>query len=126
MLKKGLVVSLISVLGGLLSLSPSFADYKIGAVFSVSGRASFLGDPEKKTAQMVVDQINKSGGLNGQKVELIIYDDEGDATKTNLYSKKLITQDKVSAVIGPSLSGTSLAVVPLFEKYKTNPNTYNW
>ena len=105
-----------------LMVSPALAfkgTYKVGAVFSVTGRTSFLGDPEKKTAEMIAEQINKAGGINGKKLELIVYDTEGDATKTNLEVKKLITQDKVSVVIGPSLSGTSLAVVPLAEKYKT-------
>jgi branched-chain amino acid transport system substrate-binding protein len=105
-------------ISGLL-ITPALADFKIGAVFSVTGRTSFLGDPEKKTAVMVADQINAAGGINGERVELIVYDTEGDATKANLFVKKLITQDKVCAVIGPSLSGTSLAVVPLAEKYQT-------
>ncbi len=39
--------------------------FKIGAVFSATGRTSFLGDPEKKTAMMLVEQINKAGGING-------------------------------------------------------------
>jgi len=91
----------------------------VGAVFSVTGRTSFLGDPEKKTAEMLAEKINNAGGINGKKLELIIYDSEGDATKANLAVRKLITQDKVCAVIGPSLSGTSLAVVPLAAKYKT-------
>jgi branched-chain amino acid transport system substrate-binding protein len=99
-------------------ISPALA-FKIGAVFSVTGRTSFLGDPEKKTAVMVAEQINAAGGINGEKLELIVYDSEGDATKANLAVKKLITQDKVSVVIGPSLSGTSMAVVPLAAKYKT-------
>jgi branched-chain amino acid transport system substrate-binding protein len=93
--------------------------FKVGAVFSVTGRTSFLGDPEKKTALMVAEQINAAGGINGKKLELIVYDSEGDATKANLAVKKLITQDKVSVVIGPSLSGTSMAVVPLAAKYET-------
>jgi branched-chain amino acid transport system substrate-binding protein len=93
--------------------------YKVGAVFSVTGRTSFLGDPEKKTAEMIADQINEAGGINGNKLELIVYDSEGDATKANLAVKKLITKDKVSAVIGPSLSGTSLAVIPVAEQNKT-------
>jgi branched-chain amino acid transport system substrate-binding protein len=92
--------------------------YKVGALFSVTGRTSFLGDPEKKTAEMVAEQINAAGGINGHKLELIVYDTEGDATKANLALKKLITQDKVIAVIGPSLSGTSLAVLPLAEKHE--------
>jgi branched-chain amino acid transport system substrate-binding protein len=95
------------------------SEYKIGAVFSVTGRASFLGDPEKKTAEMVVDQINAAGGIDGKPIKLIVYDDEGDATKCNLHAKKLIEQDNVLAVIGPSISGLSLAVIPVFEQNQT-------
>lgn len=103
-----------------LFITQAVADtYKIGAVLSVTGRTSFLGEPEKKTAELVAEQINRDGGINGKKLELIVYDTEGDATKTNLAVKKLITQDKVCAVVGPSLSGTSMAVVPLAAKYKT-------
>ncbi|MDH3883235.1 MAG: ABC transporter substrate-binding protein [Desulfobacterales bacterium] len=101
-------------------IAPALADsYKVGAVFAVTGRASFLGDPEKKTVVMLAEQINKAGGINGKKLELIVYDTEGDATKANLAVKKLITQDKVCVVLGPSLSGNSLAVVPLAAQYKT-------
>jgi len=100
-------------------MSAAAKTYKVGAVFSVTGRASFLGDPEKKTAQMVTDAINKAGGINGNKLELIVYDDEGDATKCALAVKKLITRDKVIAVIGPSTSGNSMAVVPLAGKHRT-------
>jgi branched-chain amino acid transport system substrate-binding protein len=92
--------------------------YKVGAVFSVTGRASFLGDPEKKTAEMLQEEINKKGGINGHPLELVIYDDEGDATKCALAVRKLITRDNVSAIIGPSLSGLSLAVVPEAEKHE--------
>ncbi|MCP4751177.1 MAG: ABC transporter substrate-binding protein [Proteobacteria bacterium] len=93
--------------------------YKIGAVFSVTGRASFLGDPEKKTAEMLVEQINKKGGVNGHLLELIVMDTEGDATKANLHVKKLMTKDKVLAVIGPSTSGNSMAVGPLAKQNQT-------
>jgi branched-chain amino acid transport system substrate-binding protein len=41
--------------------------YKVGAVLAVTGRASFLGDPEKKTLLMLTDEINKAGGINGKK-----------------------------------------------------------
>ena len=92
--------------------------YKVGAVFSVTGRASFLGDPEKKTALMLQKEINKKGGINGHPLELVIYDDEGDSTKCTLAVRKLIAKDKVCAIIGPSLSGLSLAVVPEAEKHE--------
>ncbi len=93
--------------------------YKIGAVFSVTGRASFLGDPEKKTAEMIVEQVNRKGGIDGVPIELIVKDSQGDATKANLAVKKLMTRDKVLAVIGPSTSGNSIAVIPLAEKFET-------
>ena len=54
---------------------------KIGALFSVTGPASFLGEPERNTAVMMVDEINKAGGIKGRKLELIVYDTQGDATK---------------------------------------------
>ena len=121
-LRKIAVLSTICLFAIGLLASPALAfkgAYKVGAVFSATGRTSFLGDPEKKTAEMLAEKINNAGGINGKKLELIIYDSEGDATKANLAVRKLITQDKVCAVIGPSLSGTSMAVVPLAAKYKT-------
>jgi branched-chain amino acid transport system substrate-binding protein len=119
MVKKVAVVVLAFVAICGWTIQPALAEYEVGAIFSVTGGASFLGDPEKKTAEMVVEKINNAGGINGQKVKLTVYDDEGDATKCNLLAKKLITQDKVVAVIGPSVSGLSLAVVPVFEKEQT-------
>ena len=115
--RKITILAAVLLIGLAMSISPAYA-FKIGAVFSVTGRASFLGDPEKKTAEMAVEQINQAGGINGEKLELIVYDDEGDATKCNLAVKRLITKDKVCAVIGPSLSGLSLAVVPVAESNK--------
>ncbi len=116
-MKKLLITATLFVFIGIV-ISPAFAadSYKVGAVFSVTGRASFLGDPEKKTAMMVAEMINNAGGINGKKLELIIYDDEGDATKSNLAVKKLINQDKVCAIIGPSLSGLSIAIVPVAQQ----------
>jgi len=105
-----------------LIVSPALAfkgTYKVGAVFSITGRTSFLGDPENKTALMLAEEINNAGGINGKKLELIVYDTEGDATKANLAVKKLISKDKVCVVIGPSLSGTTLAVLPVAEKNET-------
>ncbi len=120
--RKMAIITTVCLFGFGLLLAPTMVfseSLKVGAVFSVTGRTSFLGDPEKKTAVMVAEQINNAGGINGKKLELVIYDTEGDATKTNLAVKKLITKDKVCAVIGPSLSGTSMAVVPLAEQYQT-------
>ncbi len=89
---------------------------KIGALFSVTGPAAFLGEPERNSAQMVVDEINKAGGIKGRKLELIVYDTGGDATKAKQLVNKLIKDDKVSAIIGPSTTGESLAIIDDVEK----------
>ncbi len=89
---------------------------KIGALFAVTGPASFLGEPERNTAQMVVDEINKAGGVKGRKLELITYDTGGDATKAVQLANKLVKNDQVVAIIGPSTTGDTMAVIPVVEK----------
>ena len=83
--------------------------YKVGAVFSVTGSFSVLGEPEKRTAEMLAEEINKKGGINGHPLQLILYDDESDETKTVLTVKRLIKKDKVPVIIGPTASGNTLA-----------------
>ncbi len=102
----------------LLINSPVFAaaPIKIGALFAVTGPAAFLGEPERNTAQMVVEEINKAGGVKGHKIELIVYDTTGDATKAVQLANKLIKNDKVVAIIGPSTTGETMAVIPVVEK----------
>lgn len=116
-----LVISLVVLLTIAFTIQVMAAGkkpYTLGAVFSVTGRASFLGDPEKKTTEMVVDQINAAGGIDGHPLEVILYDDKSDATEARLLVSRLIKTDKVTAVFGPSLSGISLAVVDLARKHK--------
>jgi branched-chain amino acid transport system substrate-binding protein len=109
-----LIVSLALV----FSCAKEKEPYKVGAVFSVTGRTSFLGEPEKKTAEMIAEAINKVGGINGHPLELVIYDDESDETKAVLAVKRLIKKDKVPVIIGPSLSGNTLAVVKVVNDAK--------
>lgn len=90
--------------------------YKVGGIFSITGASSFLGDPEKKSMEMIIDQINAAGGIDGHKLEPVIYDDEGDPTKAVLAAQKLTSKDEVIAIVGPSLTPTSLAVIPVIEK----------
>lgn len=93
--------------------------YKIGAVFAVTGPASFLGEPEKNTALMLQEQINKAGGINGHPLEIIIEDTKSDETQAVLSAKKLLENDKVLAIIGPSTTGESMALVPIMNNAKT-------
>jgi len=89
---------------------------KVGAIFSVTGPASFLGAPEEKTAQMLVKKINDEGGVNGQKIELIIKDSGGNPEKCVSFAKQLIEEEQVLAIIGPSTSGETMAIKQLCEE----------
>lgn len=87
--------------------------YHVGCVFAVTGKASWLGEPERNTAEMIVKEINAAGGINGHPLVLHIEDTQGDNTRAVNAVKKLIKKDKVCAVIGPSLSGSSMACIPV-------------
>ena len=63
---------------------------KIGSVLSVTGPSSFLGEPEDKTLRLYADKINAAGGIGGKKIELVIYDDGGDANKARTFATRLL------------------------------------
>ena len=88
---------------------------KIGAVLSMTGPAGYAGDPEEKTLRSEVKALNEAGGLLGRPVELVIYDDGGDANTARTYITRLTENDGVVAVIGGSLTGTTMAMIPVAE-----------
>ncbi|MBI4637714.1 MAG: ABC transporter substrate-binding protein [Candidatus Rokubacteria bacterium] len=95
--------------------------YKIGAIFSITGPGSSLGIPERDTALMLETEINGRGGLRGpdgrmRPLKIVIYDDASDETKAVLAAKKLIDEDQVTAIVGTTLSGTSLAILDAVQK----------
>ena len=90
----------------------------VGGIFSISGPASYLGEPERKTLQMMVADINAKGGIKGRPVKAVIYDSEGNVTKARLHAEKLVTKDKALAIIGPSLTHTSMMVLEVTQKAK--------
>lgn len=88
---------------------------KIGSVLSVTGPAAFLGDPELKTLQMYVEDINKKGGVLGRQLQLVHYDDGSDANKANGFAKRLIDDDKVDVMVGGTTTGATMSMAPLVE-----------
>jgi branched-chain amino acid transport system substrate-binding protein len=91
---------------------------KIGASMSVTGTYAKPGTYQKQGYDVCIDELNAKGGVLGRKVELVIYDDQSNpATAVRLY-EKLITEDKVDAVMGPYSSAVSEAVANVTEKYK--------
>lgn len=88
---------------------------KIGAFLAVTGPASFLGEPEKKTLELYVNQLNKQGGVLGRKIELTIYDDGGAPDKAASFAKRLIQSDEVDLIIGGTTTGTSMSAIKIVE-----------
>lgn len=112
-LSSGIVAAVSLVLA---SAGVASAQVKVGAVLSVTGPASFLGDPEKKTLEIYVEDINAKGGVNGQKLQLVVYDDAADANAARTFATRLIEEDKVAAMIGGTTTGATLAMIPAFEE----------
>ena len=110
--KTGALIALLLAIGA----GEARAQVRLGAVLSVTGPASFLGDPEKKTLEMYVDDINAKGGVNGQKLQLIVYDDGADANAARTFATRLVEEDKVVAMVGGTTTGATLAMIPVFEE----------
>ncbi|TAL65416.1 MAG: ABC transporter substrate-binding protein [Burkholderiaceae bacterium] len=110
-----IAVALLTMATPIMAAEPTI---KIGAIVSASGPASFLGDPEQKTLELYVGRINAAGGVLGRKLELFSYDDASDANKANAFTRRLILQDQVNAIIGASTTGSTMAMIPQIESAK--------
>ncbi|MFN3993312.1 MAG: ABC transporter substrate-binding protein [Tabrizicola flagellatus] len=94
---------------------PAMAEIKIGASLSSTGPAAFLGDPELKTLEMLVEELNAKGGINGEEVTLIAYDDNGDPNKARTFATRLVEDDEVVAIIGGTTTGTTMSILAVAE-----------
>ncbi len=98
------------VLPGSCAKSAAKTPYVIGAIFSTTGDNAPLGVPERDTAEMLVKQINARGGVNGHPLKLLVYDDAGKSDQAAQAAQRLIADKRVVAIIGPTLTGPSLAI----------------
>jgi branched-chain amino acid transport system substrate-binding protein len=112
--------SLFVALAVLFSSLPATAQgpIRIGASLSQTGTYAKLGKYQYEGYQLCIKEVNAKGGLLGRKVELVVYDDQSTpATGVRLY-EKLISEDKVDAVMGPYSSAITEAAVNVTEKYQ--------
>jgi len=121
---KAILVGLILALAGLSLIffgcggAKKTEPYVVGGIFSISGPASYLGEPERNSVEMVAEAINAKGGINGHPLKLVIYDDETDVTKARLHATKLAQDKDCLAVIGPSVTPSSMTVLEITQKAK--------
>ena len=112
------IFSVVAISIGFTATSGAQDTIRIGSVLSVTGAASYIGEPEAKTLRLYVDKINSSGGVLGKKLELVLYDDASDANKARTFSTRLVERDGISALVGGSTTGTTMAMVPIMERAK--------
>jgi branched-chain amino acid transport system substrate-binding protein len=92
---------------------------RIGHYGSLTGSEATFGQSTDNGIKLAIKEINAAGGLNGKKVELITYDTKGDSSEAGKAVTRLITNDKVAAVLGEVASSLSLAGGAVCQQYKT-------
>lgn len=123
---------IFAILAVMLLATPVFAGntIKIGEIATVTGDFAAYGVAEVEAVKMAVKEINAKGGILGKKVEVVMYDCRTRNEDMVNAARRLVQQDKVTAVIGPSGSGLCIAASPVFNSGKvphlgtlpTNPN----
>ncbi|GIO23637.1 ABC transporter substrate-binding protein [Oceanobacillus sp. J11TS1] len=115
-MKKWLIILVILSIGVFLTAcgkeeaSGDEPVYKIGAIYSSTGHNSPLGEPQSNATQMLVDEINDNGGINGTPLEIVLADDESSQEKATQEMNRLINDENVLAVLGTSGTGESMAM----------------
>jgi branched-chain amino acid transport system substrate-binding protein len=110
-----LMVAVVSMIGGLTSCKGAepVTSYKIGVILAQTGNYTGLGLQSLEGIQVIVDEINDGGGINGIPVELVVSDDKSEATEAALAAKKLIEVDKVHVLVAGTVTTVSMSIVPV-------------
>lgn len=91
---------------------------KVGWIGPLSGDQAVWGQCESNAVKMFFEELNNSGGLLGKKVEVVAYDTRGDGTEAVNAVRRLTSQDKVIAIIGPNSSGQAIPISSVLEEMK--------
>jgi branched-chain amino acid transport system substrate-binding protein len=131
-----LALALSFVLAFLVGCQPGGADtIKIGLDVPMTGDIAYVGTQSQRAAEMMVADVNDAGGLDvgGTKytIELVVEDNESKAESATAAATKLITQDRVLAIVGPQASKQAVPTgevcneneTPMISPWSTNPNT---
>lgn len=89
---------------------------KIAGIFALTGRAAHIGTAQRDAVLIAIDEVNEQGGINGRKLEMVMEDTESDPTKAVMALKKILEAEDVVAIIGPTLTGTAMAMRGFIEQ----------
>jgi branched-chain amino acid transport system substrate-binding protein len=93
--------------------------FTIGAVLDITGPGASLGVPERQALELLAEQLNAEGGIDGRKVQLIVQDDQSTEDGAAKAVNDLVSQDDVDIILGASRTGPSLAMRPVAESSET-------
>lgn len=91
---------------------------KIGINYELSGNVATYGQSSVEGIELAIEEINAAGGINGKKIETVKYDTKSEPAEATTLATKLMTKDKVVAVLGPATSGSFKAEIPVAIKHK--------
>jgi len=111
-------IFIAAIIGLVYMTGLAAAQIKIGAAEALTGNAAQYGRPIRKGLELALRDINGSGGINGQKIELLVEDEQGKKEEAITVFKKLIFQDKVLMLFGPTLSNSAQASDPVAQSVK--------
>jgi len=119
-MKKQSLVILVAAMAifGWALIAAAAEPIKIGAPLPLSGPVAFAGLPCKNSMEMVAENVNKEGGINGSAIEVIYIDKEANPDVAIRGVKRLIRKDKVNAIVGPLASWCAMPSIPIIEKNK--------
>lgn len=92
--------------------------YKVGALLGLTGAYAAISEPERQALELYIAGVNADGGINGRPVELVVADTGSNESEAVNQLRKLVTQDEVVSVIGPSSSGEATALRPISASLK--------
>lgn len=102
-----------------LAISPAAAnELRIGQIVALTGPAAPFGIPERDAVRYQIEKANAEGGINGYKLVYFVEDDESNPTSAARAARKLILENKVDVIIGPTTGTMSFAVGPIAARHQ--------
>jgi len=119
-MKKRLLMIVVAALAVSLVIGTPFSvsaeTIKIAGIFALTGRAAHIGTAQRDAVLLAIDEVNAQGGINGSKLEMVMGDTESNPTKAVMALKKVLESKDVVAIIGPTTTGTAMAMRGFIEK----------
>jgi branched-chain amino acid transport system substrate-binding protein len=113
-----LVMMVATLLAGCGGPAANANEISIGINYELSGAVATYGEGSVQGIELAIEQINAAGGINGKKIKPVKYDNKSESAEATTLATKLMTQDKVVAILGPATSGNFKAEIPVALKNK--------